>query len=1009
MDLTNHEEYVRSFVQEYRQGNHDTKVLISREALETRRQVSTAFQGTNEAIERVGQDVGKLALNMDVQVDQAKRERLLQSLKYPGFNERRNEVRKAHTDTFQWVFAGDGEGSAESDSESDSTELNSETDSEINMIKWDSFSNWLKSTDTVYWINGKPGSGKSTLVKYILADPQTQLCLDIWSPGCLLISHYFWRPGSPMQHSLKGLFCSLLFQLLQKSETALLRVLESAAGSHIKGEVTDWSLEELQSTVLSTMEIYDRPICMFIDGLDELYPDQPTTLLDMIKKISVAGKTKMCLASRPEPTLQQRLHNMPQLRLQDLNAADLTCYVYDNIHASNFEDPDIYEKFVMSLVMRAEGVFLWLVLVTKSVRVGFDNRDSIDIIEERVNRLKGGDLESLYKDMWDRASKDDPDAYRRTAALYFRIMLLYNNRLDLELQIYGKNLSVFTMMLATTGFAEKTLKAAHQSHNLVPERRLLQGCKEVERIAETYCCGLIEVSERNDDGVIKDMVGWYRGKYDKLLIYAQARRALLFIHRTAVDFLVDTAQGQDILSYDRNTESSHAIQLVAANLAHTELFCDFTDRDTDRRWHFGVGSSASSHLCSVDMVRQAYTDADGSVSADCTRMMTHCKRLCDSEKIFADLDDSESCVCSGVNFFKAVAMYGWRCLDIFEDQIKALDRETLSTILRILCDQPDIFPDWVEVQRFGVDFLRLINLLLLEGADPNWHGTTAFAGSARDAWPYMCGWTPFVAFLSLTLMLAKSEERLAAFFKPHTQLPWSDSTNLLVTLQTFIRCGADLDAKVVIFFNEDDMPSTAQSPESGRYFHYRPFSPAGLLFCEQNDCFEDGYGYACSFLAHNILKLVLSEWEPLRRLSNAEKLFANITSSIAHPSTCRPRTINQDVLLRVQISGSSGWILCTASREHQDQIRKELMSLMNLSGRAVNTFETTSSADTQAVGYETLTSMLCGLHWVETWSGTFENVLEYFTELGVLASYSMSHDFHTVEEWLKLKGILDTT
>lgn len=968
LDLTNLTADVHSFVQQYRKGHRDTKELIFREAVETRMHVSTTIQGTNEALERVGQDLGKLALNVDVKVDQARREHLLQSLKYPGFNERRNEVREAHTDTFQWVFAGDGDESAEPGSKMTTT-------------KWDSFSNWLKSTDTVYWISGKPGSGKSTLVKYILADPQVQQCLDIWSPGCLLISHYLWRPGSPMQRSIKGLFCSLLFQLLENSGKALEGVLESAAGSDMKGEVTDWSLEELQSTVLSTMEAYDLPICMFLDGLDELYPEQPTTLLDMIKKLSMAGETKMCLASRPEPPLQRRLYNMPQLRLQDLTASDLKRYVYDNIHASNFEDLDRYETFAISLVWRAEGVFLWLVLVTKSVRNGFDNGDSVEIIEERVDCLKDGDLESLYKDMWDRASKDNPDAYRRTAALYFRIMLLYNHERSFRQQIYCYNLSVFTMMLASTEFAEKTLDAAPQPFNLVPEETLLQSCKEVERIAEIYCFGLIEVFHEATNYRIKETVGWYKGKYDKLLVYAQGQRALVFIHRTARDFLTDTAQGQEILSYDDTTKCAHAIRLVVANLAHAQLFRDFHQVP-------GLGGSlASSHLRSNGSVRQAYTEAERSSAADYTRMMTHCKRLCDSEKLFANLTHDQFCVCSGVDFFKAVAMHNCRCMDIFEDQIKALDKETLSELLLILCDS------------FDMGCLRYVNLLLLEGADPNWHGTTAFAGSAIPSTPYTCRRTPFVALLSQTLKKAQKDNKLAAVHASGTKLSWNDSTELLVTLQTFVRCEANLDAKVAIFF-KTGVPSNAETPNNCQALEYRPLCPIDLVFYERKRSLQSRYGYVCSFPAHHVLNLLLSTWETLRRHSNQERPFADLASAVANHSICRPTSMNHIDLRRMEVSPGlifgfpgrnsrvprkSRWFF--ASREHQGQIEEEVRSLIEFSERYVDTS-----------GYETLDSMLGGLHWVETGSGTGESVLKHLVEIGVFAIDSNPRELHTVEE-----------
>lgn len=56
---------------------------------------------------------------------------------------------------------------------------------------WDSFIDWLKSDSNIYWISGKAGSGKSTLVKFIVSDSQTLDILNIWKPDPLITSHFF--------------------------------------------------------------------------------------------------------------------------------------------------------------------------------------------------------------------------------------------------------------------------------------------------------------------------------------------------------------------------------------------------------------------------------------------------------------------------------------------------------------------------------------------------------------------------------------------------------------------------------------------------------------------------------------------------------------------------------------------------------------------------------------------------------------------------------------------------
>lgn len=65
---------------------------------------------------------------------------------------------------------------------SDSDVLTSSTlsDSMLSSLNnsWDNFQEWLLSESNTYWISGKPGSGKSTLVKFLVTSNHTQTTLN---------------------------------------------------------------------------------------------------------------------------------------------------------------------------------------------------------------------------------------------------------------------------------------------------------------------------------------------------------------------------------------------------------------------------------------------------------------------------------------------------------------------------------------------------------------------------------------------------------------------------------------------------------------------------------------------------------------------------------------------------------------------------------------------------------------------------------------------------------------
>lgn len=83
------------------------------------------------------------------------------------------------------------------------------------------FCRWLRTPDAdLFWICGKPGSGKSTFVKFLSEDPRTLEMLNTpeeeAAPDFEVLSHFICISGQPMEAKIKGILCSLVYQLVQK-------------------------------------------------------------------------------------------------------------------------------------------------------------------------------------------------------------------------------------------------------------------------------------------------------------------------------------------------------------------------------------------------------------------------------------------------------------------------------------------------------------------------------------------------------------------------------------------------------------------------------------------------------------------------------------------------------------------------------------------------------------------------------------------------------------------------
>ncbi|KAL8396980.1 hypothetical protein RB594_003899 [Gaeumannomyces avenae] len=201
----NHQEFVR----EYKIGQRSLTNLVSSEAFAIRGAVSAESQRSEAGVKQhITQETSRSSHELAVRINtvarestrqvlngietfhldaalEAKRDRVLQSLRFPEMNGRKNSIDPEHRHTLQWVLG----------------------EKEHLATNWDSFPGWLRSDVKIYWISGKPGAGKSTLLSYLFHNPETQHLLDSGRPNTLRVSHFFWRAGSEMQQSFKGLLC----------------------------------------------------------------------------------------------------------------------------------------------------------------------------------------------------------------------------------------------------------------------------------------------------------------------------------------------------------------------------------------------------------------------------------------------------------------------------------------------------------------------------------------------------------------------------------------------------------------------------------------------------------------------------------------------------------------------------------------------------------------------------------------------------------------------------------
>lgn len=245
-------------------------------------------------------------------------------------------------------------------------------------------------------------------MKYLYDHESTNRYLRVWSGNEPLVkaSFYFWNPGQQMQKSLEGLLQTLLYHILNAcpdlTPTMCSRRWDDQQLANGTTSTMSWTLAELQASFarFKTQPSVSTKFYFHIDGLDEYYGDS-WDVIGMLRDLSTTPNVKLCLSSRPWNCFQDAFgtQNPHMLRLHDLTRQDIELFARENLlsytHYLDLE-PNLFDDLIRDIGDRAQGVFLWVRLVVRSLRDGIVNEDPVSILQERLGAIPS-DLEEFFE------------------------------------------------------------------------------------------------------------------------------------------------------------------------------------------------------------------------------------------------------------------------------------------------------------------------------------------------------------------------------------------------------------------------------------------------------------------------------------------------------------------------------------------------------------------------------------------------------------------------------------
>lgn len=329
-------------------------------------------------------------------------EEMMKSLEFEQMDERLATIATAQVDTCRWLFQG----------------------KEYQV--WRS-QDAMASNHGFLWLKGKPGAGKSTLMKSALRYGERE-------HKDLVISFFFNDRGMGLQKSAQGMCRSMLYQLLKqrkkqlaalpREENKLLEgVLEESPHWRNRSAPQAWPIELLEDMLRdlvvafsparvtrhadasigsvdteaskayrnAVLALAQTHVTCYVDALDECEDDEARDVIELLGLLRATAARadvgfRVLLSSRHYPHISFDACQKMVVEGQKGHETDIAEYIHSKLRIANSK---LAHEIELGIRARASGVFLWVVLVVRIMN-NLHDRGQVRRLRQQLEAIPTG-------------------------------------------------------------------------------------------------------------------------------------------------------------------------------------------------------------------------------------------------------------------------------------------------------------------------------------------------------------------------------------------------------------------------------------------------------------------------------------------------------------------------------------------------------------------------------------------------------------------------------------------